>query len=207
VITGTWVDTRTPIEVTYRAAHACRPYPISVIQGNGFCQECAVNSPPPSGSSANWWALHGGTVIGPWTRCDQSGTLVCTVGHDVTTRSLNVARGDGPCRICAGKVWDAFYVVTSTYSLKFGITSGDPRPRLQNHYQDGYPNVVRLFAGLALGVAKDLETELIAAILTAGHNPVRGREYFSMDALPLVPGIVYEFIATAGIESPEGMAA
>ena len=94
--------------------------------------------------------------------------------------------------VCAGKIWDAFYVVTGQCSLKFGVTSGDARPRLRSHRRDGYVTVKRLFTEMPDGVARTLETTLIKDLAANGYKPVLRREYFPVEALGLVLSIVDE---------------
>jgi hypothetical protein len=86
------------------------------------------------------------------------------------------------CRICAGKSWDVFYVVTNleTSTLKFGITSGDPRPRLADHASDGFRMVNLLLTALGDGAALFIEDAVKASLRAAGHRPVRGLEYFHL---------------------------
>ncbi|MFD5792429.1 hypothetical protein ACFWIO_02655 [Streptomyces diastatochromogenes] len=73
-----------------------------------------------------------------------------------------------------------FYVVVDevTNRIKFGISSGDPRPRLGDHARDGFEVVVRLLADLPKTVAPDLERDVKATLTLAGIKPIRGREYF-----------------------------
>jgi hypothetical protein len=102
-----------------------------------------------------------------------------------------VRDGSGVCATCAGKEWDTFYVVADDLDMvKFGITNGDPRRRLRVHQRDGLDQVVRLFSGLPDGVARALENNIRAALRDAREEPVRGREYFSSRALPLILDLV-----------------
>jgi hypothetical protein len=101
-------------------------------------------------------------------------------------------QGFGICRACAGKVWDVFYVVVDNENgiVKFGITSGDPRPRLYRHACDGLNSVIRLIEGLPNDVAPRLERAVLAALRDAREEPVRGVEYFPASALGLVLDVV-----------------
>ncbi|TXS63825.1 hypothetical protein [Streptomyces sp. sk2.1] len=74
--------------------------------------------------------------------------------------------------------------------VKFGITSGDPRPRLRAHRRNGLDQVLRLFTGLPDGVARALENNIIAALRDAREEPIQGREYFSSRALPLILDLI-----------------
>jgi hypothetical protein len=103
-----------------------------------------------------------------------------------------VLGGEGACRLCKGKIWDVFYVVSdeAQNNIKFGITSGDPRPRLRNHARQGYKVVVKLLTGLPVGAAWKLERSIILHLRQAGEMPERGREYFPARALPLILDII-----------------
>ncbi|HSE07714.1 MAG TPA: hypothetical protein VLB29_03525 [Nocardioidaceae bacterium] len=96
------------------------------------------------------------------------------------------------CRLCKGKVWDVFYVVQDDLNdvIKFGVTSGNPRPRLGDHERDGFDRVVRLHVGLPDDVAPWLERAIISALRDAREKSVRGREYYHVRALPLVLDLV-----------------
>jgi hypothetical protein len=94
--------------------------------------------------------------------------------------------------MCAGKAWDVFYIVVDEGcgTLKFGITSGDPRPRLSDHARDGFDVVVRLVRGLPGDQAPQLERAVLTALRDAREEPVRGREYFPGRVLALVLDLV-----------------
>ena len=88
---------------------------------------------------------------------------------------------------------DVFYVVynPATDVLKFGITSGDPRPRLGYHRRDGYTEVLRTFTALPNGEARALEGELKTLMRCAGVAPIINRlEYFPGAARNAVLGTV-----------------
>ncbi|MGW0465605.1 hypothetical protein ACWDX6_10065 [Streptomyces sp. NPDC003027] len=95
-----------------------------------------------------------------------------------------------------------FYVVVDEVSnrIKFGITSGDPRPRLGDHARDGFEVVVRLLAGLPETVAPDLERDVKATLTLAGIKPIRGREYFDRcSAEAVILDVVHRYpIPSAG---------
>jgi hypothetical protein len=101
-----------------------------------------------------------------------------------------VRKGSGLCRYCAGSEWDVFYVVLNDLedSLKFGITSGDPRPRLGVHARYGFTQVARLRSGLP--DAYELEHDVKATLRLAGERPIRGREYFDVRVLATVLDVV-----------------
>ncbi|WP_331746823.1 hypothetical protein [Streptomyces sp. NBC_00842] len=134
----------------------------------------------------------GATLLEPtWLGANTTHRVRCAAGHDCTPRPGNIRSGDGLCRACAGKAWDALYVVADDLDVvKFGITSGDPRPRLSVHRRDGLDQIVRLFTGLPDGIARELEDTLRAALRDAREEPVRGREYFPARALPLILDLI-----------------
>src|SRR5262249_1091091 len=90
--------------------------------------------------------------------------------------------------VCAGKEWDVFYVVADQAAgrIKFGVTSGDPRPRLHRHRAAGYREAVRVLTGLPGTVAPEIETACLAAVALAGYRPIRGGEFSDGAALAVV---------------------
>jgi hypothetical protein len=101
--------------------------------------------------------------------------------------------------MCAGKTWDVFYVVIDEVhdTVKFGITSGDPRPRLGIHARNGFDSVVRLIECLPGDLALRLERAVRAALRDAREAPVRGREYFPARVLGLVLDVVDGWTASS----------
>ena len=83
-----------------------------------------------------------------------------------------------------------FYVVASGEAVKFGITSGDPRPRLRLHKAAGYRTVVRLLTVLPDDTALELENAVKATLRLARIKPIKGKEYFDIDALAVILDIV-----------------
>ncbi|MFC8915960.1 hypothetical protein ACFT5C_09325 [Streptomyces sp. NPDC057116] len=133
----------------------------------------------------------GGTVVeSAWLGDGTAHQLICREGHRTRTIPSGVKQGQGICRHCAGKTWDVFYVVESTHHVKFGITSGDPRPRLRTHAKDGFTDERRVIRDLPGDFAPDLEAGVRLALADEGLKPVRGREYFPSAATPLILSIV-----------------
>ncbi|WP_407842143.1 hypothetical protein ACE1OC_43105 (plasmid) [Streptomyces sp. DSM 116496] len=62
--------------------------------------------------------------------------------------------------------------------VKFGVTGGDPRPRLSDHRRDGLGIVIRLIENLPDGIALEIENSIRLALRDAKETPTRGREYF-----------------------------
>ncbi|MEV5526356.1 hypothetical protein [Streptomyces prunicolor] len=134
----------------------------------------------------------GATLLEPvWLGANVPHLVRCAAGHECRPRPGNVRDGDGICRACAGKAWDVLYVVTDDLDMvKFGITSGDPHPRLRAHERDGLDQVVRLFTCLPDGAAYEIERNILSALQDAREKPVRGREYFPARVLPLVLDLI-----------------
>lgn len=120
--------------------------------------------------------------------------MICREGHHVAPLPGNVRRGRGPCRFCAGKTWDVFYVMVSDQlsRVKFGITSGDPRSRMGDHKRRGYLRTILLEKGIN---AQPVERAVIVALADAGYQPVEGVEYFDLDALDFILEIASAAIA------------
>ncbi len=169
-----------------RAGHPCSPRPAGVHSGQGLCRVCAGNDPAACEQAFRAKITEfGGTVLEPrWLGRDAPHRVLCPAGHQVTPRPGNVLSGVGMCRVCAGKSWDALYVVADDERgwIKFGVTSGDPAHRLATHARNGFARTIRRLTGLAEGVALDLERSLLATLRLAGEEPVQGREYYD-DAL------------------------
>ncbi|MYX39032.1 MULTISPECIES: hypothetical protein [unclassified Streptomyces] len=197
-IAGTYVNNRTPIEMTCAAGHACMPTPNKVLVGRGICSICAgLNSDEAELRFRTLSGQRGWTVIGRYVNAVTPVDMVCDSGHACAPRPNGVLQGHGACRLCAGKTWDAFYVVRNPAAdaVKFGITSGDPRPRLSNHARVGYREVIRLHTGLPDTVAPDLERDLLAVLRDAGEVPIVGREYFQGHTLAAVLAFVDDRLA------------
>jgi len=130
----------------------------------------------------------GAELLEPYINSSSPHLVRCAAGHICRPRPNSVQRGQGICRFCAGRQWDVLYVVTTTAAerLKFGVTSGDPRPRLGDHRAAGYASVTRLLTGLPEDVAPEMERAVLAALRLAGIAPARGREYFDGGALAVV---------------------
>lgn len=133
----------------------------------------------------------GGTVLEPkWLGNHVPHQVRCAKGDMGTPTPGNVRAGCGICRICAGKAWDVFYIVTDDVNevVKFGVTSGDPRLRLSHHKRRGLDQLVRLIEGEP--EALNMENACLAAMRDAGEKPVRGREYFHIRTLGTILDLV-----------------
>ncbi|MGY3199707.1 hypothetical protein [Streptomyces sp. TE5632] len=190
---GDHVSRHTPVLVRCPKGHENRVTPGHVLRGTGICRTCAGQDPRVA--EATFLMLveqYGGEALGSYVNSDTKVLVRCIEGHEVAVRPHNLVAGQGLCRICRGRAWDVFYTVVDDVFdvLKFGVTSGNPRPRLSRHKKDGFEQVVRLHEKLPGGVAPELEGCIKAALRDAGEKPVRGFEYFPGRVLPVVLDIV-----------------
>lgn len=201
VVSGEYVDTRTPVEVTCPEGHKNTPFPTGVIQGRGICRVCAGKS--PAESERRFRALVtalGGSCPGVWTDSATPIRCICAAGHECWPQPWSVMRGQGMCRFCS-RPWDAFYVVASESAVKFGITAGDPRPRLRTHASHGYTRVIRVATGLPGTLALETEDAVKSALALAGERPVRGKEYFDISCAALILDIADSWLPAPNAEA------
>lgn len=201
VVIGEYVTSLTPVEARCAVGHACNPRPSSVLSGRGMCWLCSGRH--PSEAEVYFRARIeelGGVVLGKYVNSKTKVEVRCAEGHECSTPPNSVLSGAGFCLTCAGVTWDVFYVVTGPAGVKFGITSGDPRPRLRVHRSNGYGRVVRLHEGLPGTTARDLERELLGLLRVSGVEPIRGREYFPAAALPTILYVVDDWLGDTGGE-------
>jgi hypothetical protein len=134
----------------------------------------------------------GAQLLEPYRNTRVPHRVRCAAGHECLPRPGDVLNGNGVCRVCAGMVWDTFYVVTSGGGerLKFGISSHGGKARLADHRGAGYRTVVRVLAGLPGATAPHIERATLGALHLAGYTPIRGREYYDGSALALVLDVV-----------------
>jgi hypothetical protein len=194
VVESSWKGKDEPHACLCPEGHECRPRPGHLRKGIGMCRTCAGVEPRVAEAAFRARVEQlGGEVLEPtWLGNGKPHRIRCSQGHECTPAPSSVRHGNGICRICAGKTWDVFYVVADEINdtVKFGITSGDPRPRLGIHARDGFESVTRLAEGLPGDLAPRLERAVIAALQDAGEAPVRGREYFPARVLALVLDVV-----------------
>lgn len=202
VIEPKWLGKATPHRVICANGHLFTPTPNNIRAGTGRCLRCIGADP------ATCWAWFkarveelGGTVLEPkWLGDGVHHRVICREGHDGTTIPSGVKQGQGICRRCRGMVWDVFYIVQDEDAghVKFGISSGDPRPRLRTHASNGFKTVKLLEEGLPGNFAHDLETFIRLALADEGMKPVRGREYFEISATTLILAIAKEHLNQIG---------
>jgi hypothetical protein len=180
--------------------HETAAIPWRVKIGGGMCSECSPTSTSrPEREFRRLVAAAGARIAEPsWLGSTKPHRVVCRYSHETTPRPNDVLQGHGLCRICAYRIWDVFYVVMneSSQTVKFGITSNDPRRRLTSHRADGFSTILKTITSLP--DAADLERAALAALRLAGIPPVRGREYFDITALPVVLDIADNWPAANG---------
>lgn len=175
-----WIGVNTGHSLVCANGHETSAQPANVLRGQGVCRFCARNDKADAASRfAAIVEAAGGRVTGPYVDANTPVSVVCANGHAGSPRPHHVIRGHGICAACANKVWDVFYVVAGPSLVKFGITSGDPRPRLGDHARDGMPQQLRLFTEMPEGTARKLEDQVRGELSQAGATPLRGREYFA----------------------------
>lgn len=183
VLEDAWKGSRQPHRVRCAEGHEVTPRPCNVMAGKGICRTCTGRN-DTAGAEARFRAAVeslGGTVLeGAWKGSHTPHRVRCAQGHEGAPHPSYILQGGGICLPCSGQVWDVFYVVTGVDTVKFGITSGDPRARLSVHRVDGLDQVLFLRTGLEDGLARSLELTIIHALKRQGFQPVRGREYFPL---------------------------
>lgn len=189
-----WLGAKTPHRVICAAGHECMVWPAVLRSGQNICMTCTGRDPE----------VLAGTFF---ARLDDLGVklnqrkylgaqnphpAICEKGHECAPRPSDISRGRGACGVCKGRIWDAIYVVRDPFNeiVKPGITSGDPRPRLSDHERAGLDDVVCVHTGLPDRAAFELERNILATLDVAGIKPVRGREYFPDDALPIILDLI-----------------
>lgn len=194
LIEGKWLGANEPHPARCAQGHDCAPRPGHLRSGRGACLACARKDPVRAEAEFRARVAElGGEVLEPeWRGANEPHKVRCAEGHVSSPRPTGVQQGNGICRHCMGKLWDAFYVVVNDAEdiLKFGITSGDPKPRLKRHAANGFERVVRVIAGLPMGTAHPLESAVKATLKLARMHPVRGTEFFPVSALATVLDIV-----------------
>lgn len=208
VLEQAWLGSDRPHRVRCPVGHESTPRPSKVQQGGGICRTCAGRDPSESERAfRERVATLGGLVLEQtWLGVHRPHRVRCPVGHEVESFPSHAQQGNGICRVCAGKAWDAFYVVADDEEgrVKFGITSGDPRPRLGNHKRAGYSRVVRRLTGLPGNVALEMERAVRATLLLARKKPVQGREYFDAASMAVILDVVDNYPIHAAGSTSDG---
>ena len=203
VLLEPYTNSQTPHHVRCGGGHDLylRPSVVQVARavGRGICVTCAgKGSAVAEAKFRARLAELSATLLDPeWLGSATPHRVRCAQGHLSRPTPGNVSQGHGVCRFCAGTEWDAFYVVTGSGVVKFGITTGDGRHRLLTHASQGYTEVMRLVTGLPGTVALDAENAVKSALAVAGEKPVRGREYFDASCLALILDVADSWLGAA----------
>ena len=203
VLLEPYTNSQTPHHVRCGGGHDLylRPSVVQVARtvGRGICVTCAgKGSAVAEAKFRARLAELSATLLDPeWLGSATPHRVRCAQGHLSRPTPGNVSQGHGVCRFCAGTEWDAFYVVTGSGVVKFGITTGDGRHRLLTHAGQGYTEVMRLVTGLPGTVALDAENAVKSALAVAGEKPVRGREYFDASCLALILDVADSWLGAA----------
>ncbi len=202
-----WLGKDAPHHVRCAQGHDCYPAPGGIRGGQGICWQCYLNNrvhPWSVSAEAAFRARlaeFGATLLQPkYINSKAPHHVRCAQGHDCWPAPCSLQNGRGVCDTCSRANADVFYVVTSARRVKPGITSGDPKDRLKAHRLDGFDTVELLLPGLPHLVAPELEQAVLKTLGKAGYRPVRGREYFSIEALDLVLSTVDEFAYERGLD-------
>lgn len=172
--------------------HEGRKRPSLVTSGGRPCSVCSGRDSATAEAAfrSTVRELGGEVLEAVWLGVNRPHRVRCVRGHFSTPLPGNVHRGQGLCQKCRGLEWTAFYVVTGARGVKLGVTSRDGSQRLNAHKRDGYHQVVRLILDLPDGEALTVERVCLNAMADAGIAPIRGREYFPPEALPVAIDIV-----------------
>ena len=199
-VIGEYVNTNTPVDCICKFGHPCSPLPCNLYKENrGLCKTCAICD--PAVAKANFWAAVEavrGRVVGEYFNCDTKVDCVCEFGHPCNPKPNSVQQGGGICATCAGQIHTVFYITTGPRGLKLGVGSREGKPRLDQHRRDGYygpGDPDRLWTELPGRVADDTEDLILVMLKNRGHKPIRGHEYFGIELLPVMLGIVDRVLA------------
>lgn len=99
------------------------------------------------------------------------------------------------CLRCVGRVFDCFYVVTNGSDVKLGITSGDPGPRLNDHFRIGFFNTLFLCPNLPDGLARFAETSILRELAERDYYPYSGNEWFRQDARDMILALTGKYLS------------
>lgn len=214
-VIGEYVNSKTPVLVRCVNGHERPRNPGRAIRGAG-CTAC-INRDPILAEENFRTALadaEATPLYKEWAGSINPHKIRCAEGHITSPRPNRVQQGSGVCEQC-NQIHDVFYIVTGPAGLKLGVSSGNGELRLGTHRRDGYAYRDRLWTELPYRVADDTEDLVLTSLKVAGFKPVQGWEYFDIEVLPVVLGIVdrelawytptigpgQEEAATTGIES------
>lgn len=196
VLEDSWLGAAKGHRVRCPEGHESTPQPQYLARGGGICSICGYGSRAPKRAqrSLDTEAAFrarvtelGGTVLeDSWLGHQKPHRVRCAKGHECAPRPNNVTQGSGFCLVCTWTGQGVVYVVAGPALVTFGVTSGDPKPRLRTHVSDGFSTELRVWRGLPSDVAFRSEQLTLARLKSAGVQPVRGREYYQGRYAPLI---------------------
>ncbi|WP_121703333.1 hypothetical protein [Streptomyces sp. E5N298] len=138
-----------------------------------------------------------------WIAKSRAHRAVCFAGHEFGLVPNKMKRGCPECPrgMYGGTVppHDVYYIVsgldatTGKETVKPGMSSGNGYNRLRQHAEDGLKAQHLRIQGLPLGMARALETFVLAGLDREGWLSTRGVEYFPAAALPDVMDLAGEW--------------
>jgi hypothetical protein len=125
VVEEAWRGNDHPHACLCPEGHKCRPRPGHLRKGIGLCRTCAGNDPLVAEAAfrTRIKELGGEVLEAAWLGNGTPHRIRCPEGHECTPTPSSVQKGNGVCRVCAGKTWDVFYVVLDEINdtVKFGL--------------------------------------------------------------------------------------
>lgn len=157
-------------------------------------------------------AAQGAMILEPLVgRVTQRVAICCIVGH---LSQIGINQGynaEAMCRVCrtgrSAPPHDVFYIVSGTDTVtgmptvKLGISSGAGHKRLEQHSTVGLSQRHLVRTGLSHGVARTLESALLAHLAEEGWKRTRGDEYFPAEALPAVVAFAENWLGAGQYET------
>lgn len=166
--------------------HICTPCPSHVKRGQGPCNRCAYEIKKDKSLADFLKCLENYGAIPAWNEWKGACVrhrVICNKGHTCNTLPSSVLyNGQGLCNYCANQYWDVFYLVYNPISkiYKLGITSNNPKQRLNYHKSNGFTKLIILYTGID---AHPLENDIRKFLINKGYYPFIGREYYEDDSL------------------------
>lgn len=199
-----WRGSQNPHLIKCAQGHERWKRPTKLAAGEAPCSVCSGRDSSAAAAKfrANVQNLGGEVLETNWLGGQTPHRVRCQRGHVVTPRPAALSKGQGLCRKCRGLDWTVFYIVSGLSGIKLGVSSGDATWRLHQHRRDGYTQVVRLMLDLPEDEAPTIERVCLNAMSEARIEPIRGREYFPMEALSIAVDIVDGWIRTAPSPRP-----
>lgn len=169
--------------------HICTPCPSHIKRGQGPCIKCSYEIKKDKTLEVFLKCLNEHYAIPAWIEWNGVSIrhrIICKNGHVYYTLPSSVMyNGQGPCGLCANLYWDVFYVVYNRIAkiYKLGITSNNPKQRLNYHKSKGFTDVIILYKNIDAHI---LENKIRKFLSDTGYYPFIGREYFEDDSLQVI---------------------